>query len=63
MQYALVSSEEFKGMRESYLERETLRMVKNNKYSNQIVIKNEDFNNRFTVKSVKAPTPSYYSLQ
>lgn len=50
-------------MRESYLERETLRMVKNNKYSNQIVIKNEDFNNRFTVKSVKAPTPSYYSLQ
>ena len=60
MQYALVSSEEFKGMRESYLERETLRMVKNNKYSSQIFIKNEDFNSRFTVKSVKAP--SYYSL-
>jgi hypothetical protein len=63
--YALISTEDFQGMRESYLQRETLRLV--NKYhqkNNKIVI-NDDivgFNNRYLVKAVKATTPSYYSL-
>lgn len=65
MQYAFVNGQEFKNLRESYLERETLRMVKANKYpGSQIVIKNEDFNNNgLYFKSVKSTTPSYYSLQ
>ena len=62
MQYAYISHEEFQSMRENYLERETLKLVKN--YPHSIILKNqEDFNHRFIVKSVKATTPNYYALQ